>query len=77
LPCDLALAQRPCGEAGARGAAPPARPEHGKAPQDRCIFVEYNALALASPILQGGKCKSTLREVSGIGIEPSGGAAGT
>jgi hypothetical protein len=40
LPFDLALAQRPCGEARALGAAPPARPEHSKAPQNRFIFVE-------------------------------------
>jgi hypothetical protein len=40
LPFDLALAQRPCGEASALGAAPPARPEQSKAPQNRCIFVE-------------------------------------
>jgi hypothetical protein len=76
LPFDLALAQRPCGEAGALGASPPARPEHGKAPQDRFIFVESNDLAPASPVLQGGKFQSTISEVSGIGIEPSGGAAG-
>jgi hypothetical protein len=37
---DLALTERPCGEASPLRASPPARPGEGKAPQDRFIFVE-------------------------------------
>ena len=36
---DLTLTQWPRGEAIALGAAPPAQPGQGKAPQDGCIFV--------------------------------------
>ena len=48
LALDLAVAQGPCGQARALGAAPPAQPGQGTAPQDRFIVVQYNALAPAS-----------------------------
>ncbi len=37
---DVALAQRTGGQPRALGAAPPAQPGEGKAPQDRFIFVQ-------------------------------------
>src|SRR5712691_9393576 len=48
---DLTLAQWTRGEAIALGAAPPAQPGQGKAPQDGFIFVEHNDFAPASPVL--------------------------
>ena len=72
---DLAVAQRACGQAIPLGAAPPAQPGQGEAPQDGFIFVEQNDLAPASPILQGGQCKRGIGESRRGGIEPSGGAA--
>ena len=50
---DVALAQWTRGETIALGAAPPALPGQGKAPQDGFIFVEQNDLAPARPVLQG------------------------
>ena len=50
---DVTRAPWPGGEAIARGAAPPARPGQGKAPQEGFIFGEPNDLAPASPIRQG------------------------
>ena len=72
---DLALTQRPCGEARALGAAPPACPEHGKAPEDGFIFIEQNDLAPAGPILQGGELERAVGESRRGGIEPSSGTA--
>jgi hypothetical protein len=40
LTSDLAVTQGPCGQARALGAAPPAQPGQGKAPQDGFIFVQ-------------------------------------
>src|SRR5215217_3328838 len=60
-------------QAIALGAAPPARPEQGKAPQDGLIFIEENDLAPAGPILQSGQFETSKSQISGIGIEPSGG----
>lgn len=48
---DLIWTQGTCRQAIALGASPPARPEHGKAPQDGLIFIEENDLAPAGPIL--------------------------
>jgi len=48
---DLALAQRTGGQTRALGAAPPAQPGQGKAPQDCVIFVEQNDLAPACAVL--------------------------
>ena len=72
LAVDLTLAQRACGEAGALGCAPPARAEQGKAPQDSFVFREHNDLTTARLVLEGGQCKSTIREFSGVGIEATG-----
>jgi hypothetical protein len=71
---DLALAQRPCGEARTLGAAPPARPEHGKAPEDRLIFIEQNDLAPTGTILQGGEFEMAKGESRRIRIKAPGGA---
>ena len=73
---DLALAQGTCQETRAVGFPPLTGTGEGKAPQDGLIFIEHNDLPTASLVLEGGKCKRTIREVSGVGIEPSGGAAG-
>ena len=72
---DLALAQRACGQAIALGAAPPAQPGQGKAPQDRFVFIEQDDLASASPVLQGREFERAIGEISRGGIEPAGGAA--
>jgi hypothetical protein len=37
---DVAVAQGACGQARTLGAAPPAQPGQGKAPQDRFVFIE-------------------------------------
>jgi hypothetical protein len=37
---DMVVAQGPCGQACTLGAAPPAQPGQGKAPQDRFVFVQ-------------------------------------
>jgi hypothetical protein len=76
FPFDLALAQWTGREASPLCFAPPARAGQGKAPQDRFIFIEQNDLPTARLVLEGGQCKGTISEVSGVGIEPSGGAAG-
>src|SRR5881628_1255812 len=66
---DLALAQRTDGQTRALGAAPPAQPGEGKAPEDRCIFVEHNDLAPACAVLQGSKVERAISEVRWSGIE--------
>jgi hypothetical protein len=71
---DLALTQRPCGETRALGAAPPACPEHGEAPEDGCIFREQNDLAPAGTLLQGGEFEMAKRERRRLGIKAPGGA---
>ena len=63
------------GEAGALGAAPPAHPGQGKAPQDRFIFIEQNDLTSACLVLQGGEFERAIGEVGRGGIEPSRGTA--
>lgn len=73
---DLAWTQGTCRQAIALGASPPARPEHGKAPQDGLIFIEENDLALAGPILKSGQFETSKGQISGIGIEPSCGTTG-
>jgi len=75
FPFDVTVAQGMGGQTRALGAAPPAQPGQGKAPQDRFVFIEQNDLAPASPILQGGQCKRAIGESRRGGIEPSGGAA--
>ena len=68
---DVALAQRPCGQAIALGSAPPAGAGEGKAPQDGLIFIEHNDLTLAGPILQGGACERGRGEGRRSGLKPS------
>src|SRR5499426_1410378 len=72
LAVDLTLAQRAEREARALGGAPPARAQQGKAPQDGFVCIEQNDLAPARLVLEGGKFKSTIRKVSGVGIEATG-----
>jgi hypothetical protein len=74
--CDLTLAQRTGGETRPLGAAPPAPPGEGKAPQDGFIFVKHNDLTPACPILQGSEVDGAVGEVGGGGSEPPGGTAG-
>ena len=59
---ELALPQRPGGEARPLGAAPPARPEHGKAPEDRLIFRQHKALAPPGALRPGGEVEMANRE---------------
>src|SRR5262245_27737640 len=73
LTVDLALAQGADGQACALGGAPPACAEQGKAPQDRFVFIEQNDLTLVSPVLQGGKFKRAIGEISRGGRQAPGG----
>ena len=72
----LALAQRACGQAIPLGAAPPAQPGQGKAPHDRFVFIEQDALPSTCPGLQGGALERAIGELSRSGMEPSSGTAG-
>jgi len=76
LACDLALAQWTYREASALGCVPPARAGQGKAPQDGCVFREHNDLPTTSLGLEGGQCKSPIREGSGVGSQAPGGTIG-
>jgi hypothetical protein len=76
LAFDVAVAQGPCGQARALGAAPPAQPGQGKAPQDRCLFVPSNDRAPANSGLEGSEFERSRGEVSRGGIESSGGPTG-
>jgi hypothetical protein len=51
LAFDLAPTQRVCGQAKALGAAPPAQPGEGKAPQHRFIGIEQNDVTPARLVL--------------------------
>ena len=72
---NLTLAEGPRGEARALGAAPPAQPGEGKAPEDRFIFREQKDLATSGLVLEGGEFEGARGEVRGGRIESSGGAA--
>src|SRR5262249_39244244 len=63
-------------EASARHVAPPACPGEGKTPHDRFIFIEPNDLAPTGPILSGGQCESSPRQLSRGRSKPPGGTAG-
>ena len=73
LAFDLALAQWPYWEASALGGVPPARAGQGKAPQDGFVGIEQNDLPTARLVLEGGKFQSPIREVSGVGLQATGG----
>ena len=73
LAFDLALAQWPYREASALGGVPPARAGQGKAPQDGFVCIEQNDLSTASLVLEGSKFQSPIREVSGVGLQATGG----
>jgi len=73
---DLAVAQGPCGQTSALRFAPPAHPGQGKTPDDGFIFIEQDDLTPTGLGLQGGKCESTPRQLSGGRSEPPRGTAG-
>lgn len=72
---NLTLTEGTRGEAIALGAAPPAQPGEGKAPEDGFIFREHNDFATAGLVLEGRECEGAIGEVHGGWIESSGGAA--
>ena len=73
LAFDLALAQWPYREASTLGGVPPARAGQGKAPQDGFVGIEQNDLPTASLGLEGSKFQSPISEVSGVGLQATGG----
>jgi hypothetical protein len=73
LAFDLALAQWPYREASTLGGVPPARAGQGKAPQDGFVCIEQNDLPTASLVLEGSKFQSPISEVSGVGLQATGG----
>jgi hypothetical protein len=72
---DLALTQGACRQAIALGAAPPAQPGKGKAPEDGFVFIEQDDLTSTCPVLEGGEFQSAIGEISRGGFEPSSGTA--
>ena len=76
LAFDLALAEGTREQTSARRGAPPARPGQSKAPQDRFVFIEHNALATVRLGLAGGQVERAVSEISGGGIQSAGGAVG-
>ena len=70
----LRLTQRACQEARPRGFAPSARPGQGKAPHDRCVFIEHDALPATGSVLQGGERKRARGAISWGGIKATSGA---
>jgi hypothetical protein len=74
FPFDLRVTQWAGRQASALGAAPPAQPREGKAPQDRFIFVEQNDCTPTRSVFKGGEVDRAIGEVGRRGIEPSGGA---
>ena len=73
LAFDLALAQWPYREAIALSGVPPARAGQGKAPQDGFVCIEQKDLPTASLVLEGSKFQSPISEVSGGGLQATGG----
>ena len=73
LAFDLALPSWPYREARALGCVPPARAGQGKAPQDGFVCIEPNDLPTARLVLEGGKFQSPISEVSGVGLQATGG----
>ncbi len=76
LAFDLTLAERTRRKASTLRCAPPARPEHGKAPQDRFVFIEQNDLATARLVLESRECERAVGEISRGGGQAPGGAIG-
>jgi hypothetical protein len=74
FPFDLRVTQWAGWQASALGAAPPAQPREGEAPQDRFIFVEQNDFTPTRAVFKGGEVDRAIGEVGRRGIEPSGGA---
>jgi hypothetical protein len=72
---DLPLAPWPGEPARALGVAPPARPGHGKTPEDGLICIEQNDFTTAGPGLQGSEVERRSGSLSEIGSEPARGAA--
>jgi hypothetical protein len=74
LACDLALAQRACGNARALGGAPPARAGQGKTPEDRFVFIEQNDLTAARLVFEGGEFERAVGESRRGGSQSARGA---
>ena len=74
LAFDLTLSQRTRREARTLRFAPPARPEHGKAPQDRFVFIEQNDFATARLVLERSEFERAVGEISRGGSQATGGA---
>src|SRR5712691_1213469 len=74
LAFDLTLAQRTRREASTLRFAPPARPQHGKAPQDRFVFIEQNDLATARLVLESSEFERAVGESSRGGGKATSGA---
>jgi hypothetical protein len=72
----VAWAHRACGQASALGTPPPAPSGQGNAPDQGCLCIEPEALALTRPGLQGGAWAMGLGQVSGVGRALAGRAAG-
>jgi hypothetical protein len=71
----VALAQGTYRAASAVGLAPPTCPGEGQTPHDRFIFIEHNDLASTGPILSGGQCERSPRQLSRGRSQPPGGTA--
>src|SRR4030095_14674928 len=76
FPFDLRVPQWASREARALGAAPPAQPGEGKAPQDGFLFVEHHDCTPTRAVCKGGESDRARGEVGRRGIEPSGGTTG-
>jgi hypothetical protein len=77
FPFALRVTQWAGREVRALGAAPPAQPVEGKAPQDSCIFVKQNDCTPTRSVCEGGDIDRAIGEIGRRGIEPSGGTTGT
>jgi hypothetical protein len=74
FPFALCVTPRADRQASALGAAPPAPPGKGKAPQDSFIFVEQNDFTPPRSVFKGGEVDRAIGEIGWRGIEPSSGA---
>src|SRR5262249_62154301 len=63
------------GVARAHRLAPPPVRGPGKAPLDRCIFIDQDELATAGPVLQRRQFDRSPRQFSRVGSEPARGPA--
>src|SRR4029453_13542094 len=73
LAFDLALAQWPYREASPLGGGPPAPAGQGTAPHEGFVCIEQNSPPTATLVLEGSKFQSPISEVSGVGLQATGG----